>query len=176
MNEIWKDIPNYEGLYQISNLGRVKSLPKNASNQYTTERILKPSQPKNDYCRVILTRNKKHKSFYIHRLVASVFIPNPNNYLVVNHKDENKHNNKVDNLEWCTPYYNQTYGTKNIRSALKRKTPIYQYDLKGNFIKKWDSIKEAQDTLKVYNISNCLKGQSRYKNVGNFIWKLKEEI
>lgn len=174
--EEWKDILNYEGLYQISNLGRVKSLPKDSHNQYNTERILKPFVGKDNYSRVILTKSKKHKSYYIHRLVAEAFIDNPNKFSVVNHIDENKQNNNVNNLEWCTAYYNQVYGTKNYRSSLKRRKKLFQFDLEGNFIKEWDSITEAQNTLKIYNISNCVRGQSRYKNVGGYIWKLKKEI
>lgn len=176
MKEVWKDIKGYESLYQVSNLGRVKSLPKNSKNQYSNERILKPYGKENDYCRIILTKNKKKKSYYIHRLVAETFLSNPYQYEVVNHKDENKHNNNAHNLEWCSTYYNQIYGTKNIRSAKKRGKKVIQYDLQGNFIKEWESISQAEKSLKIFNISNCIKGQTRYKNVGGFIWKAREGI
>lgn len=174
--EEWRDIKGYENIYQISNFGRVKSLPKEAKNQYKNERILKPHASKNDYYRIILTKDKKQKSFYIHRLVAQAFLNNPNNLKCVNHKDENKQNNNVNNLEWCTEYYNQVYGTKNVRSGIKRRKKILQFDLNGNLVKEWGSIKEAQNSLKIYNISNAVRGHTRYKNAGGFNWMIKEDL
>lgn len=109
MKEIFKDIPGYEGLYQVSNLGNVKSLRYNKSNRQV---ILKPKLTKTGYCRVGLHFRGVSKDFYIHRLVAEAFLPNPDNLPVVNHKDENKLNNNVENLEWCTYYYNNKYGTR----------------------------------------------------------------
>lgn len=114
--EEWRDIEGYEGLYQISNLGRVKSLSRIAIDRrgiphYVNERILKQAFDKNGYCLVGLHINGKIKSGKVHRLVASAFIDNPHNLPDVNHKDENKSNNNVDNLEWCTPKYNINYGT-----------------------------------------------------------------
>lgn len=121
MKEIWKDIEGYEGLYQISNLGRVKSLEKyvntaikNNTKVKRKEQILKQYN-KNGYLQVTLTHNNKRKYFGVHRLVANAFIPNLNNYPQVNHKDENTLNNCVDNLEWCTAKYNCNYGTRNSR-------------------------------------------------------------
>lgn len=117
MKEIWKDIKGYEGLYQVSNLGRVKSLKRILKHKttyggiYTVKgKILKPKEDKG-YYRYSLSNNGKNKLFFAHRLVAEAFIPNPQHYLIVNHKDENPHNNKADNLEWCTIKYNVTYGT-----------------------------------------------------------------
>ena len=106
MEEIWKDIEGYEGLYQISNLGRVKSL---GNTHYKTTRILVVYKNKNGYCGINLCKKGKVTKYRIHRLVATAFIPNPNNYPEVNHKDENKSNNRVDNLEWCTHHYNSIY-------------------------------------------------------------------
>ena len=109
-NEIWKDIKGYEGLYQVSNLGRVKSERKN--------RLLKPRLQKNGYLRVNLyDKNSKRSTKSVHRLVAKAFISNPNNLEFVNHKDENKTNNVVSNLEWCTAKYNSNYGTKLERQS-----------------------------------------------------------
>lgn len=129
--EIWKDIPNYEGLYQISNYGRVKALARERNNQYSNkEIILKQSEDGKGYLQVILNKNGKRKGFKVHKLVANAFLdkkcfksmPNENiseidfNKLEVNHKNEfQKNDNSVENLEWCTRLYNCNYGTRNQR-------------------------------------------------------------
>lgn len=118
MEEIWKDIEGYEGLYQVSNLGKVKSLNYNKTAK---SELLKLRKNTNGYTRVVLYKNRKAKDYQVHRLVAEAFIPNPNNYPIINHKDENKTNNRVDNLEWCTYLYNNTYGTTIERAVEKRK-------------------------------------------------------
>ena len=110
--EEWKDIKNYEGLYQISSLGRVKSLPKERNNGINNEIILKQCTDKKGYKRVNLYKNKKSTRVLVHRLVAEAFLNNPNNYPLINHKDENPSNNKVENLEWCTYKYNNNYGNR----------------------------------------------------------------
>jgi len=161
MQECWKDIPNYEGLYQVSNLGRVKSIFKN-------KKILTP-RLRNGYLRVSLTKNKKAINHSVHRLVAQVFIPNPNNLPEVNHKDENKENNCVNNLEYCTRNYNMKYGTWKDRRFIKFAKPVAQYDLDGNFIKNWNSIKTAKTQLKINNISAVCKGKA--KQSGGYVWK-----
>lgn len=115
--EIFKDIEGYEGLYQISNLGNVKSLNYGRTGK---EKILKPVKNKYGYLCVGLHKQEKLKTFNIHRLVAKVFIENPNNLPQVNHKDEDKTNNAVENLEFCTREYNLAYGTHNQRSAESR--------------------------------------------------------
>ena len=124
MKEIWKSIEGYEGLYEISNLGRVKSLARfenghNANSQkryFRKEKFLKQGNVRN-YLVVCLLKNGKRKMYRVHRLVALAFIPNPNNYSCVNHKDENPLNNCVDNLEWCSFDYNCNYGTRNERMS-----------------------------------------------------------
>lgn len=108
--EIWKDIEGYEG-YQISNYGRVKSL------KYGKERIRKPTKDKDGYLTVTLCKQGEKKTYKVHRLVAKAFIPNVNNYLEVNHKDENKTNNTIQNLEWCTRSYNNNYGTRTEKTS-----------------------------------------------------------
>ena len=115
MEEIWKDINGYEGLYQISNLGSVKSLKDNHGNY--TEEIRNGTPNNKGYLIIDLYKNGKRKHYSIHRLVAQAFIPNPDNLPIVNHKDENKENNNVDNLEWCTYEYNNNYGTINKRHS-----------------------------------------------------------
>lgn len=119
MKEEWKDIKGYEGLYKISNLGRVKSLPKHAGRSYRKERILKNSIDKDGYIKVTLCKNNKTSFLSIHRLLAIAFIPNPNNFPQINHKDENKQNNNLNNLEWCTCKYNINYGTRTKRAFKK---------------------------------------------------------
>lgn len=116
MEEIWKEVKGYEGLYEVSNLGNVKSLRKGT--------IMKPSKNQM-YLQTILTdKDGKHKLFLVHRLVAEAFLPNPNNYPQVNHKDENGSNNIVFNLEWCDSKYNNNYGTKNRRASIARRNNI----------------------------------------------------
>lgn len=132
--EVWKDIPGYEGLYQISSLGQVKCLERiyycgdKHSKRIQEEIILKPTSVKG-YVRLSLSNNGKRSSFLIHRLVAESFIPIPDSLkhlvgtrrLQVNHKDENLLNNTVDNLEWCTASYNVNYGKRNEKAASKNK-------------------------------------------------------
>lgn len=116
--EIWKDIPGYEGLYQVSNLGRVKALPKlvGRGRQYHVgERLLSLRPMKNGYIRIHLDKDGSREYVSVHRLVAKAFIDNPLNLPFVNHKNENPTDNRVENLEWCTVKYNANYGTRNQR-------------------------------------------------------------
>ena len=142
MKEIWKDIKNYEGLYQVSNFGRVKSL------KFGKEKILKLLKHNCGYLYIGLHKDNNVKNYYIHRLVAEAFIPNPDNLPQVNHKDENKLNNVVSNLEWCDAKYNINYGTARERSSEKMingklSKKVFQYDLEGNFIREWESVNET---------------------------------
>ena len=162
MKEIWKDIKNFEGLYQVSNLGRVKSKRK----------ILKPI--KGEYFKVVLCKNKIRYTKYIHRLVAETFIFNNNNKLQVNHKDENKLNNNVNNLEWITFKENMNYGTKQDReSKVKTKYHVLQYDLDGSFIKEWFNLREIEKNteFKKQNIRNCCVKKN--KTAYGFKWEYK---
>lgn len=183
MKEIWKDVVGYEGLYQVSNLGKIKSLSREYchGNQYGVrtkkidEKIMKQQITAFGYCSVKLSKNKVCKHFQVHRLVAEAFILNPNNYPVVNHKDINKQNNCVDNLEWCTQKYNVLHANQHglfENRIRKLKKYIGQYDMEGNLIKLWDSARDAQKELKLKGYSNireCCKGKR--KTAYGFIWK-----
>lgn len=195
MKEVWKDIPKYKGVYQVSNLGRVKSLDrividKNGRKRLCKGKILKNNIYINGYLYVRLCDKEKNKQFQVHRLVAQAFIPNPNNLPEVNHKDEDKTNNKVSNLEWCTSKYNCNYGTRNKRNskliskALKGKfigaknpnaKAVVMYDIQGNKLKEFEMMKDAGKYLgnpnKAKYISDCLRG--RYKTAYGYIWKYK---
>lgn len=120
--EEWRDIEGYEGLYQVSNLGRVRSLNFNHTIGKVKELSLRNS--KKGYKQVILYKDGKTKSYRVHRLVAEAFIENPNNYEQINHKNEIKSDNTVNNLEWCTNEYNHNYGTRNekVKKSLSKKT------------------------------------------------------
>ena len=165
MDEIWRDIEGYEGLYQISNKGRVKSL------KWGKERILKPGITGSGYLKVLLCKNRMIKHIKIHRLVANAFIPNPENKPQVNHKDENKFNNSVNNLEWSTAKENNNFGTRNERISRK----ILQYSKSGDFIREWTGAHEVERVLGIDNshIIACCKG--KLKSSGGFVWKYKEE-
>lgn len=162
--EIWKDIPGYEGIYQVSTSGRVKSL------KFGKERILKPIRNNCGYLQVELCKNGECKRFYVHRLVAQVFLPNPNNLPEVNHIDEDKINNRVENLEFCDRIYNINYGTRTDKYS----KPVLQFNKDGTFIREWKSVKDVERNLGYIhqNISYCCVG--RYKTAYGYVWKYKE--
>ena len=119
-NEIWKDIPGYDGIYQVSNHGRVRSY---TGHHNVRERYLIVSKSRG-YRSVFLCKNGTTKCYTIHRLVAILFVQNPHNYKCVNHKNEIKTDNRADNLEWCTQAYNNRYGTARKRGAEKKSKPL----------------------------------------------------
>lgn len=156
-NEMWEPVKDYEGIYEVSNLGRVRTL--------RTNKIMSPKHV-NRYLALRLAKEGKLKQKYIHRLVAEAFIPNPENLPQVNHKDENPKNNSVDNLEWCTGKYNVNYGTCQERSLKKRIDKIkrcknVQKDAFGNIIAVYDSIKDASEKTGFFqqNIQACCAGK-----------------
>ena len=173
MIEQWKDIPNYENLYQISNLGRIKSLynyKRNGTN------ILVP-RLKKGYYTIGLRKNGIRKWYSIHRLVAETFIPNIENKPQINHKDENKLNNRVDNLEWCTASYNNNYGTRQQRVSKtnKLRKQVYKYDLKGNLLEVFFSLKEAskKENRDISTLSIKCRNMTDYKG---YIYSYKEVV
>lgn len=157
MQEIWKDIKGYEGLYKISNYGNVKSLNYHRTGK---EQLLKPTLQNNGYFYVWLY--KPLKRFLIHRLVAEAFIPNPDNLPQVNHKDEDKTNNHVDNLEWCSLLYNIRYGTGLKRKIANRCKKVYQYNLDGELVNEFESTQEcARNGFSQGNIASCCRGERK---------------
>ena len=171
--EIWKDISGYEGLYQVSNLGRVKSL-ENRSN-HKKEKIL-ASQIRNQYYGVALYKNSHYKNYTIHRLVAEAFIPNPDNLPEVNHKDENKLNNRVDNLEWCNKKYNINYGYGAVNRQIQNRERGLSMSKKVLCVETgviYPSIIEAyrQTGIGQKEITNVCKGKPHYKTAGGYHWK-----
>ena len=177
--EIWKDIKGYEGLYQASNLGRIKSLNSFGRKK---EIILKP-RTGNRYYMIALYKNKERKDLLLHRIITETFLEKKQNKPFVNHKDENPFNNNVNNLEWCSHKDNMNWGTRNKRISLKNTNnpkickKVIQYDLNGNFIKEYLSIKEACKELNVKNnhIGACCKKQYGRKTACGYKWKYADE-
>ena len=169
--EVWKDIEGYEGKYQISNKGNVKSL--NYRNSGRSQNLV-PKVNNAGRLWVELASNGKTKPMLIHRLVAMAFIPNPNNYPQINHKDENVKNNHAGNLEWCTGDYNIKcfLDRHKVRGRPKKlKTPILQLDKEGNVVKRWDdsiAIKE-KNGWSVWSILQCCRGNR--KTAYGFKWQ-----
>ena len=179
IKEVWKDIEGYEELYQISNFGNVKSLHFNHSSysKLLTNRIVNEG-----YCQVVLYKNKIRKAFYIHVLVANAFIPNPLNLPEVNHKDGNKINNHISNLEWVTSQENSIHAVETgLRTVPKgsehyRSKKINQFDKSRNFIKTWDSMCEISRVLgyATSNIFKCCNNQ--IKSAYGYIWEYVEVV
>lgn len=174
MEEIWKDIKGYEGLYQVSNLGRVKSLGNNKTKK---EKIMKPSVNKSGYLLICLSKNGYIKNYFLHRLVAQAFIQNPNNLAQVNHKNEIKDDNRPENLEWCDQKYNNNYGTRLERVAEKttngkKSKPVLKIDpISNEIVAEFPSIMEVQRQLGLTHISECCNGKRN--TAGGFIWRYK---
>lgn len=191
--EIWKDVSNYEGLYQVSNLGNIKSLNYGRTGE---ERLLKPVKNNDGYLLVTLCKNGKPKRYLVHRLVASAFLPNPNNLKEINHKDENSLNNRIENLEWCDRKYNCNYGTRTKRliatrcindpnnesykkmvetrakkSSVNAEKSIIQYTKDMIEVGRYKSLSEAerQTGIPYQNIGKCCKG--KLKSCGGYIWR-----
>lgn len=173
MTEEWKDIKDYEGLYQVSNWGRVRSLNYNHTGKIKIRTNVKAS---GGYLKIGLNKNGLYKNYSIHRLVAETFIPNPLNLPQVNHKNENKQDNRVENLEWISASGNTNYGTRNEKVSKantngKCSKTVLQLSLSGDFIREWPSAMEIQRQLGFWQspISACCRGEKpHYKG---FLWK-----
>lgn len=173
MNEIWKDIEDYENLYQVSNLGKIRN---------SKGLIMKQKPSKDGYVRILLCKNGHYTAKYVHILVAKAFISNPNCKAEVNHIDANKSNNTVSNLEWVTRSENHFHAvSKGLKPINPTKgkygkdnpctKPLYQYDLNENFIREWSSREEAAEYYGCIpnSISRCMNGVR--KTCKGFIWK-----
>lgn len=180
--EEWRDVAGYEGLYQVSNLGKIKMIKRGRN------KILIGRKRGKGYISVTLTKKGcPNKDYYVHRLVAAAFIPNPLNLPQINHINFNKADNSVSNLEWCDNKYNAEHrATKGFSIPKKQKRyqkrlrttrqlkPIFQYSLDGQFIKKWSSLSQIQKELGIWhsNIADCCKGISKYSH--GFVWSYEK--
>lgn len=173
MNEIWKPVVGYEGLYEVSNLGNVRNAK--------TLHILSPQKRQHGYLGVPLYGKGGHKTrgcktFSIHRLVAEAFLDNPQKYPEVNHLDEDKTNNRADNLEWCDKKHNSNYGTRGLRISSantngKKSKPVSQFTADGEHIATYPSFHEAERVtgIDVSNINWAVRHGSGYSN--GYVWK-----
>lgn len=173
--EVWKDVKGYEGLYQVSNYGRVKNSKK--------DHILKPVVRQHGYLGVMLYGHGGHKTrgfktFSVHRLVAEAFIPNPDNLSEVNHIDECKTNNRVENLEWITRKDNVNYGTAQKRRAEKARNggksrKIAQYTKGGELVEVFPSLAEVfrKTGFAQANICRCAQGSKQYSHAYGYVWR-----
>lgn len=166
--EVWKDVVGFEGLYQISDHGKLKRLTKNG------DKIIRPYH-KDRYLKTELWRNGKRKKAFVHRLVAEHFLPNPAHFTQINHKDENPENNSVDNLEWCSQKYNANYGENRIKAALKRSKGVEQYSISGDLLHTYQSAKFAAKCVgvsrKAINVACCNQSVS-----AGFLWKYSDDV
>ena len=172
MSEVWRDIKGYEGLYQVSDQGRVKSLErKDRFGRVIKERILRPSVGVRGYLYVDLCAGGKRKRLRVHRLVGEAFLLRAEGKDAINHKDEDKTNNNVWNLEWVSHKENCNFGTRNERIAKANSKPVAQYTKDGELVKTWSSLTEIgkQTGFSIGNISQVANG--KYKQAYGCIWK-----
>jgi hypothetical protein len=181
MEEVWKPIKGYEGIYEVSSYGRVRSLDrivpdKNGVAQPFKGKIL-GQYMSYGYYYVGLTKHCNHWQAKVHRLVAKAFIPNPDNLPEVNHKDEDKTNNRVENLEWCTHAYNHGYGTRTQRATehLKKiRKAVVQLDKEGNEIARYVSSYDAQAKTGINPGAIWLACHGVNKTAGGYRWRYIE--
>ena len=173
MEEIWKDIAGFEGLYQVSNLGNVRSLRKSWASNGEKFHIMRPSINRGYAYLSLRDLNGGDTSFPVHRLVALAFIPNPEGFKCVNHKDENKLNNNVDNLEWCTLAYNFNYGTARARQGISYGKPVEQLTVDGLVIASYCSAEVASKLtgMDSSSIHKCCRGKRQ--SAGGYCWRYK---
>ena len=192
MIEEWKDIEGYEGLYQVSNLGNVRSLDRtviysDGSECFYKGKILKQNKDIGGYLRISFNKFGKKKIYFTHRLVAEAFIPNTDNKPSIDHINTNRTDNRVENLRWCTQKENcnnpltiKKMSVNNGKPSLGKfskehnsSKPILQFDLNGNFIRKWDCAKDVERELGFNrgHISSCCKKMYGFKTANGYIWR-----
>ena len=175
--EIWKPVVGYEGLYEVSNLGKVKAIKWHRGEE---EKEMKPYTTYKGYLRLRLTKNGKGKQFQIHRLVAEAFIPNPENKPYIDHINTDRTDNRVENLRWVTnkENCNNPISKQNYSKSNKDKTavPILQFDKNMNFIKKWESMTDAETSLGIKSrLSEYCGNKYGRKTAGGFIWRYADD-
>lgn len=174
MKEVWKPVKGYEGLYEVSSIGRVRSVKRNL--------VMHPQPRKHGYLGIQLHGRggnaKGFRTMSVHRLVAEAFIPNPNDLPEVNHIDEDKTNNRVENLQWVSHIDNTNYGTAQNRRAEKlrngsKSVAICQYTKDGKFIAEYPSLAEVerQTGYAKANICRCAQGSKQYTHAYGYVWK-----
>lgn len=195
-DEIWREVPGYEGLYEVSNRGAVRSLCYNGGGR-KSPKVLRPAKNTWGYLQVGLHKGGKTKRLTVHRLVAEAFLQNPLNLPELNHKDEDKTDNFVfvdeagntvperSNLEWCDRSHNINYGTRNNRvsKALtgrrpSPRRPVLQFDLEGNLIREWSSANEVEKHTgwSHGDIAKCCLGKPYFKSSHGFLWRYTEDV
>lgn len=182
LTEEWKPIEGYEGYYEVSSFGRIRSLPRYVIKDNKGNKALKKGKimklgkgGTHPYLIVGLSKEGIRTNYFVHRLVAKAFIPNddPINKPLINHKNEMKNDNWVDNLEWCSHQYNSTYGKAIEKQKQKRMKTVLQFDLNGNFINEYKSITEAGKQTGLFNVSIGKCCRNEQFTAGGFIWLFK---
>lgn len=184
--EIWKAVVGYEGLYEVSNMGKVRSLDRTVKNKnglaVKKGKMIKPAEINTGYLKVNLWKENTGKCFLVHRLVAEAFVGNRANLPEVNHIDENKHNNCANNLEYCDRQYNANYGTQKQRAAEKRRgvsvgeQPILQYTVDGELLNWFASAQKAAKAVNGDNSGICKCANGRYKTACGYVWRWENAV
>ncbi len=182
MTEVWKDVVGYEGLYQVSNMGRVRSLTRKVNVcKGNKSRVFKGSikmgryELKNGYHVVSLYKDGKSKRFFTHRLVAMMFIENPQTLPQVNHKDEDKTNNRVENLEWCDSKYNTNYGNCIEKRIAPQRVKVSQFSMNGKYIKTYESMAYIEKRLGFNHSAICMCCKGQIQSAYGYKWKYANE-
>lgn len=170
--EQWKPIPGYEGRYEVSDLGRVRSLDHVLPNgHFYKGQIIAPRKNNGGYMLVNLSRSNNIRTFSLHKLVALVFVDNPNQLSQVNHINEDKTDNRADNLEWCTASYNTSYGHRNDTMINHRKKAVCQLTMSGEVVEIFPILNEAARRTGVNAAHICDVCKGKRNRAGGYIWK-----